>query len=494
MDSGGTATAGGDEGSRIEPYVWRVAGVVVLGTIMSVLDTTIVNVALEALGRDLHTTIDATQWVVTGYMLSLAAVIPVSGWAAKRFGAKPVYLLSLVLFTLGSVLCGAAQSMDQLIVFRVLQGLGGGMIMPLGQLITATAAGPRRMGRVMSITAVPVMLGPILGPTIGGVLVDAASWRWIFFVNVPIGVVAFVASLRMLPRVERRPTHPLDVRGLLLLASGLPLFTYGLAEVGSTGSFTATAVWAPSLAGLALVAAFVAHAARRPHALLDLALYRRATFATASMAVFCIGAASFGVMVLLPLYWQQVRGASAFDTGLLTAPSGIGMALVMPMVGRMADRFGGGPLALFGCVVTMLAAVPFGLIGAHTSTVGLACALFLRGVGVAFAMMPTMTAAFASLQRSELADATPQINVLQRLGASIGVAVLTVVLQRALSGAHGVEATASAYGDAFWCSVGMAALAIVPCVVLVRAERAARAARDLAEPPDGALEPVEALA
>jgi len=151
---------------RIEAHVWRIAFVVVIGSIMSILDTTIINVALETLGHDLHKPIADTQWVITGYMLSLAAVIPITGWAARRFGAKPVYLLSLVLFTLGSALCGVAQSLDQLIVFRVIQGIGGGMILPLGQLLMATAAGPKRMGRVMSIVAVPAMLGPILGPTL----------------------------------------------------------------------------------------------------------------------------------------------------------------------------------------------------------------------------------------------------------------------------------------------------------------------------------------
>src|SRR5213592_489135 len=173
-------------------------------------------------------------------MLSLAAVIPITGWAARRFGAKPVYLLSLVLFTAGSALCGAAQSLDQLIVFRVVQGIGGGMILPLGQLMMATAAGPKRMGRVMSIVAVPAMLGPILGPTLGGLIVDNASWRWIFFVNLPIGLIAVVAALRILPSGERGRTAPLDVRGLALMATGLPLLTYGLAEIGSTGQFTAT--------------------------------------------------------------------------------------------------------------------------------------------------------------------------------------------------------------------------------------------------------------
>src|SRR5436309_1480772 len=227
---------------------------------MSILDTTIVNVALATLGRDLHSTISQIQWVVTGYMLALAAVIPLSGWAAERFGTRRMYLTSLVLFTAGSMLCGISTSTTQLIIFRVVQGVGGGMLMPLGMMMMAAAAGPKRMGRVMSIVSMPMMLAPILGPTIGGLIVDNTSWRWIFYVNVPIGIIAVVAALRILPHPKAGMPRPLDFRGLGLMALGVPLLTYGLAEVGATGSFSSPKVIAPILAGLALIGAFAWHA------------------------------------------------------------------------------------------------------------------------------------------------------------------------------------------------------------------------------------------
>ncbi len=460
---------------RIDARVWKLSAVVLLGSVMSILDTTIVNVALDTLRRDLHSSIAQIQWVVTGYMLSLAAVIPITGWAARRFGAKQVYLTSLVLFLIGSTLCGLAQSTEELIVFRVLQGIGGGMILPIGQLMMADAAGPKRMGRVMSIMAVPVMLAPILGPALGGVIVDNTSWRWIFFVNIPIGIVAVISAFRLLPKVERMTAQALDVRGLLLMATGLPLITYGLAEIGQTGGFTSGKVIVPAVLGVLLVAAFVLHALRVPNPLLDLRLYKRATFASASFTMFCLGAALFGAMILLPLYWQGIRHESVVDTGLLTAPQGLGAALVMPIAGKLTDRFGGGPLALIGVIVCSLGSIPFGLIGAHTSVSWLCVAMFVRGTGIGFAFMPAMAAAFAALDRSDLAHATPQLNVLQRVGGSIGTAVLAVVLQRSLVGARGLEAQAGAYGTAFWWALGMTALAIVPCVILMRSERAARA-------------------
>jgi MFS family permease len=179
-------------------------------------------------------------------------------------------------------------------------------------------------------------------------------------------------------------------------------------------------------------------------------------------------------MILLPLYWQTVRGQSVVDTGLLTAPQGLGAALMMPLAGKLTDRWGGGPIALFGVTLCTVATIPFGLIGAHSSILGLSVAMFVRGMGIGFAFMPAMAAAFSSLKRSELSDATPQLNVVQRIGGSIGTAVLAVILQRALVGAHTVNAAAAAYGTAFWASAGLTAAAIIPCVVLMRAERAAR--------------------
>jgi MFS family permease len=261
------------------------------------------------------------------------------------------------------------------------------------------------------------------------------------------------------------------------MATGLPLFTYGLAEIGITGKFTSLKVLVGCLGGLALVAAFVLYALRTHEPLLDLHLYRRSTFSSASFAMFCLGAALFGGMILLPLYWQDIRHESVVVTGLLTAPQGLGAAMAMPIAGKLTDRWGGGPMALFGVTMTTIGTIPFGLIGAHTSIVALSLAMVLRGVGIGFGFMPAMAAAFAALERSELSHATPQLNVLQRVGGSIGTAVLAVVLQRALVGVHSLSGAAAGYGTAFWWSAGMTAVAIIPAMILLRAERAARARR-----------------
>jgi EmrB/QacA subfamily drug resistance transporter len=336
------------------------------------------------------------------------------------------------------------------------------------------------------------MLAPILGPTLGGLILDNVSWRWIFFVNVPIGVIAVISALRVLPTVERQKTDPLDYLGLALMAIGLPLVTYGLTEVGTTGTFSSAKVIVPIVIGLVLVGAFVLHALRVPRPLLNVRLYQKATFSSASIAMFCIGAALFGGMILLPLYWQTVRFESVLVTGLLTAPQGLGAAIVMPIAGKLTDRFGGGPLALIGVTLTMIGTIPFALIGAHTSILSLCLWMLVRGFGIGFAFMPAMSAAFAALRRDELSDATPQLNVLQRVGGSIGIAVLAVVLQRSLVDAHSLQARAAAYGSAFWWATALTAVAFIPCIVLTRAERRARREGAAATADEGTL--AEALA
>jgi EmrB/QacA subfamily drug resistance transporter len=492
MKSSSTASAsaaGPAQSDRIEPYVWKVAGVVILGMIMSILDTTIVNVALHTLGHDLHSSIAQIQWVVTGYLLSLAAVIPITGWAARRFGAKRVYMTSLVLFTAGSALCAVATTTTELVLFRVLQGAGGGMIMPVAQLIMAQVAGPKRMGRVMGIVAMPAMLGPILGPVLGGTILQSLHWSWIFLVNVPIGVVAFILGWRVVPHTESGEAGRLDVFGLVLLSAASTLTVYGLSQLGSNSSLTAPGVTVPIAAGVVLTGVFCWHALRVERPLLDIRLYANRVFAAASFTTFGLGAALFGAMILVPLYYQEVRHESLIATGLLVGPQGLGMLGAMPVAGRLTDRFGGGRVALFGVSVLCLSTIPLAFVGATTSILAISVVLLLRGIGIGFSFMPAMTAAFASLRPDQLSDATPQLNVLQRIGGAIGTAVLAVVLQRASGASPSPTHLASAFDNAYWWSLGIAVWALIPCVVLLRAEnprahpsRAAANAESTVEP------------
>ncbi|HEY5195118.1 MAG TPA: DHA2 family efflux MFS transporter permease subunit [Solirubrobacteraceae bacterium] len=476
--------------TKIERHVWVVCGVVILGMIMSILDTTIVNVALHTLSHDLHSPLAQVQWVITGYLLSLAAVIPVTGWAARRFGAKQVYLTSLVLFTAGSALCGLANSITSLVLFRILQGAGGGMIMPVAMMIMAQVSGPQRMGKVMGYVSMPAMIAPILGPVVGGLILENLHWSWIFFVNVPIGAVAFFLGWRMLPHTDSGEAGRLDVLGLAMLPTGFAAVIYGVSELGSGATLGSGEVIVPTLAGVVLIVLFCLHALRIERPLLDIRLYANRVFAGAAFTNFGLGAALFGAMILVPLYYQEVRGQSVINTGLLTGPQGIGALIAMPLASRLTQRFSGGRVAVAGVSLLCISTVPFTFIGASTSIVAISLVLVVRGLSIGLCFMPAMSAAFSAMRPDQISDATPQINALQRTGGAIGTAVLAVVLQRAGAHAHSPTELAGAFDTAYWWALGIAALSLIPCLMLLRAERPQREAEPLAGHPEALADAV----
>ena len=330
-----------DATDRIEPLVWKIAGVVILGMIMSILDTTIVNVALHTLQHDLHSSISQIQWVVTGYLLSLAAVIPVTGWAARRYGAKRVYLTSLVLFTAGSGLCVVAASTTSLVLFRVLQGAGGGMIMPVGQLIMAQVAGPKRMGRVMGVVSMPAMLAPIFGPIVGGTILQNLHWSWIFLVNLPIGVVAFVLAWRVLPHTDSGEAGRLDVRGLALLSTASTALVYGLSQAGTHASLTAPSWFGPPCWAHPRRRVLLARPAHRASAARRAAVHQsrvRRRVADHVRSRRCAVRRDDPRAALLPGSTPRERDRHRAARG----PQGLGMLIVMPLTSRLTQRFGGG--------------------------------------------------------------------------------------------------------------------------------------------------------
>jgi EmrB/QacA subfamily drug resistance transporter len=461
---------------RIEPHVLRVATVIILGAIMSVLDTTIVNVALHDLSGDLHASLSQIQWVITGYLLSLAAVIPVTGWAVRRYSARRLYLVALVIFTLGSGLCALATNSAELIAFRVLQGVGGGMLTPIGQMILVKAAGPRNLPKVMSLIGVPIVLAPVFGPTIGGLLLQSIGWQWIFLVNVPVGALALTLALRLLPHDKAGTDEAgrLDVIGLALAATGVVGLTYGLSESEVAGSLTASSVLIPALTGIALLIVFVLRSQRVQRPLLDLSLFRNSAFRAASIVTFCLGAALFGAMILLPLYFQEIRHQDAIDTGLLLIPQGIGGGIGMWLSGRATTRLGAGRTSLIGALIMIAGTIPYVAIGAHTSYALIELAMIVRGVGVGLAVMPAMTAAFGALEPEQINDASPQLTVLQRVGGSLGTAVIAVVLQHQTSHVTSLSAAASGFGATYWWVMAVTLVALVPTAMLMLIERRSR--------------------
>ncbi|SEH02841.1 drug resistance transporter, EmrB/QacA subfamily [Nonomuraea solani] len=429
--------------------LWTTGLVVLLGVVMTMLDTTIVNVALGTLARDFHTTPATAQGAVTGYLLALSMTVPVTGWAVGRFGARNVWLVALVLFAAGSALSAAAWSVGSLVAFRAVQGLGGGLLLPVGQMMLAQVAGKERMGRAMALISVPAMLVPVLGPPLGGVIVEGPGWRWLFLVNVPVCVVALVAAYVLLPREAGAGPRRLDLVGLALLSPGLAAVVYGLSEAGDGTPHPV--LWA----GVVLVAAFVVRALRTPDALLDLRLFGDRTFAAAVAALVCYSAAMFGFTVLVPLYSQLAEGGSALDAGLLLAPMGIGAAITMPIAGRLTDSRGPRGVGAAGVLLAVAGMAAFVLF--HGGLVP----MFVLGLGHGLVSASVMAAAFRTLERAVIPAATTLSTIAVRLAAPFGVALLAVLLQ-ALTTA-GVQRP---FTYAFWAAAALTAVSLVPIALI----------------------------
>jgi EmrB/QacA subfamily drug resistance transporter len=433
----GDGARGAADDNKLDKRVMVVAGVVVLGAIMSILDITVVAVAQRTFQDIFGKTQAQVAWTATGYTLALAMVIPLTGWAADRFGTKRLYILAIALFTAGSALCSTATSLEMLVFFRVLQGLGGGMLMPLGMTILTKEAGPERLGRVMAILGVPMLLGPIFGPILGGWLIDIASWHWIFLINVPIGIIAVVYAWRVLDRDEVSPSESFDFIGMLLLSPGLALFLYGVSSIPAAKQehgtmFTGTVV-ITSLIGIALIVAFVPWALRKRniHPLVQLRLFtnRYMTIAVVTMTLFAM--AFFGASLLFTLYFQQVRGESPLSSGWLVAPQGFGAMVTMPIAGFLADKIGPGKVVLTGLVLDTVGMAMLVPVDEKTSYAYIITSFVVMGLGMGSTMMPVFTAALASLKQHDIARGSTLMNITQQIAISMGTALFSVLLTNA---------------------------------------------------------------
>lgn len=475
---------------KLDARLMWIALAFVVGSFMSILDSTIVNVAVKDLSRSFNSPLTTIQWVSTGYILAMATVIPLTGWGCERFGAKHVYIVSIVLFLIGSALSGLAWSAGSLIFFRLLQGLGGGMIVPSGMTILTQAAGAKRIGSVMGIVGVPMLLAPILGPIMGGYLIDYLSWRWIFFVNLPIGAVAVLLAAETLEGEAPNPHKRLDWTGLLLLSPGLAAFVYGLTELTS-GGVSSLKTTASVAIGLAFVVGFILHARNREDSLIDVKLFARNPISASAVTTFLVGCTFFGLWLVVPLYFQIAHGKSASDAGLLIAVQGLGAMITMPISGRLTDRAGAGKVVLVGLALSALGVLGLSQTGSGTPMWQIEVLLFITGLGSGSSMMPAMSAGLGALSRDEVARATTGLNVLLRVGGSIGTALLAVVLTRELSrllGSAGIAAInlstihniltngqaqalaplEQAFGHTFLFSLGIIGIAFIAALFLPR--------------------------
>jgi EmrB/QacA subfamily drug resistance transporter len=458
--------------NRIDPKVAKTAVILIVGALAVVFDTTIISVALRTLSVQLHAPISTVQWVSTGYLLALGVAIPLAGWAQVRFGGKRVWMFALAVFLVGSVLCSLAWSAESLILFRVVQGLGGGLMLPLFATLIMQAAAGRALGRTMSLVMLPLLIGPVLGPVIGGVILNWLNWRWLFWVNVPFCVVGFILAWRMLDRDTTNARPRIDIVGWLLLSPSLIAILFGLSNSSQTGGFGRADAIIPLIVGAVLLTMFVLYSLRQAgSALVDIRLLSHRPLASSSALTFLTGAALYGGMVLMPLYWQEVRGMNALHAGLLVAPQGIGALLSRP-VGGLSDRIGVRWVAFAGFLIVGLATVPFALASPSTNEWYLMAVLVVRGFGLASVSIPLSAAAYIGLRHDEIPHASIITRVAQQVGGSFGVAVLAVILAAALRnlGPHsGSAATATAFDQAFWWAVGFTGLALALSLILPNA-------------------------
>ncbi|MGW6499527.1 MDR family MFS transporter [Nonomuraea angiospora] len=457
---------------KLDPRLTRIGLVLIAAPILATVDATAVGVATQAMTAHFRASLADVQWVATGYLLAIAMVMPLSGWLSERYGAKRMWINAVALFTVGSALCGLAWSLPALIGFRLLQALGGGLMNPISQAIVARAAGPSQAGRVLGLLSIPAMFAPVLGPVLGGLVVESLDWRWIFYVNLPICLTVLPLAARLLPAdgAERDAARPLDVLGLLLLCPGAAAVIYGLSlagEGGGSGALIATAVLGT---GLLLIGGYVIHALRAGDAaMIDVRLFARRGFAAATATSFLLGAALYSSMVLLPLFYQQVHHTDAFRTGLLLIPQAVGAAIGAFAAGRLAHRHGARTVVLTGLLLMAAGTVVFTQAGAGPAAWSLTVSLVVQGLGLGSVMGPTMGVAYASVDERETPLAASALNVLNRIGGSVGTAIFLIVLENRLAGAQ--AGPAPAFGVTFGWALALVLLALVPAAMFPRGDR-----------------------
>jgi len=467
------------------PYKWVVAAVFVAGLFIDIMDTTIVNVALKTMADDLGSDLADVEWIVLGYLVSLAVWIPASGWIGDRFGTKRIFLLALFLFTVASALCGLATSLPQLIAFRVLQGVGGGMLTPVGTAMLFRAFPPAERARASTVLIVPTVLAPALGPVVGGYLVTEASWRWIFYVNVPVGAAAMVFGWYFL-REHREPTAGrFDVVGFVASGAGLAMLLFGLSE-GAENGWTEPRALGPLVAGLVSFVVLVWWERRCAEPILALRLYGERMFRNANIVLTFTYGSFAGVLFLVPLFLQDYGGLSALESGLATFPQALGVMVSSQVAGRLYPIVGPRRLITAGLLVVAAATLPFLWFDAGTDLWWVRTVMFARGLGMAFSFVPMQAATYANITPADTGRASAIYSTQRQVAAALGVAGLATIWQT-FSRSDG---TLGGYHAGFAAGVAVVVLGAVCAFTLIRDSDAASTMRRRAAPAAGAAERV----
>ncbi|GCE26328.1 MFS transporter [Dictyobacter alpinus] len=492
------------------PYKWIVACVVVFGIFMSILDSTIVNIAIPRLQSAFGSDLNSVQWVLTGYTLAQGVATPLTAFLSERLGIKRFYMLSLAGFTIGSALCGIAWSLPVLIVFRLIQGMTGAFLSPLAITLIYREFAPAERGTAMGVLGIPILLAPAFGPTLGGYIVTFAGWQLIFYINLPLGIIGLILAAIFIREARAEARTSFDIPGFLLSASGLGLLLYGLSSA-STDGWTSGTVLSCLIAGAILLTTFIFveldRARHEKQPLLDIRVFGNRSFSTSSFASILVTFTLFGGLFLVPVYLQNLRQLSAFQAGLLLLPQAFASMFAVVIGGRLVDRFGVRAVVIPGLILTAISMWRFTFLDLYIPYTSFQWLLILRGFGIGLCLQPLMVSALAEIQPRMLAQATAVSTTLRFVGSSLAVAIVATLVQsqtklhyahlaervtpdsplgqlvprlQALFISHGASTTA-AYGtalrtigglvqrqayvlamqDAFWLSLALAILAIV---------------------------------
>lgn len=466
---------------------------IIVGMIMVILDSTVVNVAIPNLVQYFETDLKTIQWTVTGYTLALSAVIPLAGWLTDRFGAKRVFLFTIAMFTLGSVLCSIAQSPEQLIIYRIIQGLGGGMVAPIGMAMVFRLAPPERRGSIMGMLGIPMLLAPALGPVLSGWFIESFSWHWIFLINLPIGIAAFILCIKFLPDTDRGRTPALDLLGMILAPIAFSMLAYGVSEGGTSWS-SATALTGVIVGGVALIL-FIIVELRHKNPLLELRVFRSSDFTRGIILAWVSQVALFGAMILIPLYLQQIKGYTALETGLILLPQALASGVGMPLGGRLFDKIGARPLAFVGLGIISGALFILSSITAETGLGLIILSLVMMGLGMGFSMMPLNTHVLNAAPRKLVGRVTPLTAAAQQVVVSFAVAGLTGFLTShiasntagATDAAGMVNGLVAGFNDTFFLAACIALFGCLLSLILRKPKRVEEDSLQTGDKPDPAM-------
>ncbi|HEY4399186.1 MAG TPA: MDR family MFS transporter [Lactobacillaceae bacterium] len=446
----------------------NIALILAFGLLAPMLDTTMSNIAINDISKDLQTTLDSVQWILTAYVLATSIAVPFSGWLSQRFNGKYVFFAAQIIFGLASIWAALSTDINWLIAARAVQGFAGGLIIPLVTTMLVGIAPKETFNKLMMIVMLPIMIGPIFGPVLGAFIVEYGNWQWIFWINVPIGLLAAALNFWKVPDLPAtNPTAKIDALGILLLGAGSASLIYGLSRAGALATFNNSDTVTYGGLGLVVLVLYIVWAAlKRDQAVLPLGLFKSPVYAATTFNLVLAGIITTGPMLILPLYFQQGRGFSVLETGLWLLPQGIGMLLIRPVLLKLMNVTGTRNVVWFALGLTLLGTLPFAWIDVHTNIWLISAVLLVRGLGVGGVIMPLMTNILMGMDKSLVPQANIGARVFQNLGGAFGSALVATIVASYMATHHAVDANITAFHEAFWLAIGVTVLMALPALVL----------------------------